>query len=83
MIKVDMDNMKFEMEGTRNEVVTETSFALASICYAESDGEEFDMLLAEAIVYAAVIATKKFLKEIAGKDIDLERIGLKLINKEK
>ena len=83
MIKVDLDKMEFEMEGTRDEVVTETGFALASICYAESAGEEFDMLQAEAIVYAAVIATKNLLKEIAGKDIDLERIGLELINKEK
>lgn len=83
MIKIDMNNMELEIEGTRNEVVSETSLALALICREESAGEEFDILLAEAIVYAAVIATKKWLKEIAGKDIDLERIGLKLINKEK
>ena len=77
MIKVDLDNMGFEMEGTVKETISEAAFAIASICIAgiseETNATEQEQ--AEAVVFSACKAVKGWLNELTDKDIDLKKIG--------
>lgn len=77
MIKININEKEFDMEGTVEETISEAAFAIASICIAgiseETNATEQEQ--AEAVVFSACKAVKRWLNELTDKDIDLEKIG--------
>lgn len=82
MIKIDMTNNDIAIEGDVGTVITEMAIAMSAICVEGviegNDGYKQDQ--AEAAVYAMAKATKKWLKMVYGKDIDLAQVGRILID---
>ena len=82
MVNIDLDNEIMAFEGSNERVISELSAVLADLAMrmATEETEMFRQDQAEAAVYAMAKATKRWLKMVYGKDIDLAQVGKILID---
>ena len=81
MVNIDLDDGILKFEGNNERVISELSAVLADLAMrmATEETEMFRQDQAEAAVYAMAKATKRWLKMVYGKDIDLAQVGRILI----
>ena len=84
MIKIDVKNLIVELDGKVETVLSDISLALAIVCkegIIESP-EGYSQEEAEAAIIATVIATRRWINRLEGKDFDLKKIGEALMKTE-